>query len=149
MLVVDPEKRFTIDQCLSHPWMTAEQPGVNDSTDGLVGGVAGLDVNRRGVHRERTLLSSINSVQVTKVDVPAANKNDKEKNGETETIKIYKKNPTAGKTNAAVSAGGKEARPADGRRPDEFMEMGEKGDPELFGNETSNYTKKDVAKKKR
>ncbi len=65
MLVVDPEKRFTIDQCLTHPWMTANAPSVNDSTNGLVSGVAGLEMTRRGAVRERTLLSSINTVQVT------------------------------------------------------------------------------------
>lgn len=68
MLVVDPEKRFTVDQCLAHPWMTASVASVHDSTDGLAGGfVAGLDVHRRGVVRERTLLADINSVRVTEV----------------------------------------------------------------------------------
>ncbi|CAI4216532.1 unnamed protein product [Parascedosporium putredinis] len=37
MLVVDPERRFTIDQCLNHPWMTQTMPGVNDSTGGSWG----------------------------------------------------------------------------------------------------------------
>jgi len=131
MLVVDPEKRFTIDQCLSHPWMTAGVPGVNDSTDGLVGGLAGLEVNRRGIVRERTLLSSINKVEVTKV---AGGQNH-------DQVKVFTKNAKPQK--------GKEARPADHRNPQEFAELGGKGDPTLFGNEASNYSKKDVAATKK
>lgn len=126
MLVVDPEKRFTVDQCLDHPWMTAKGPGVNDSTDGLVGGVSGLDIQRRGVARERTLLSSINSVRVR--EVPGVNGKD--------PVTVYKKN-----TRPAVA----EPRPFDNRDPEEFAAMGGKGDETLFGNDaTSHYTKDDV-----
>ena len=131
MLVVDAEKRFTIDQCLSHPWMTAGVPGVNDSTDGLVGGLAGLEVNRRGVARERTLLSSINTIEVTKIS--GGQNHDQ--------VKVFTKN--------AKPVKGKETRPADNRNPEEFAEFGGKGDPTLFGNEASNYTKKDVAAMKK
>src|ERR1700753_2658805 len=116
MLVVPPEKRYTIDECLAHPSLTANMPGVNDSTGGLVGGVAGLEMSRRGVIRERTLLSSINTVQVTN-RVPLGD--DKK------PLKIFSKNP---KTKQ------KEAGPADQRDPREFIEMGGKGDPMLFGN---------------
>ena len=132
MLVVDPEKRFTIDQCLTHPWMTAGIPGVNDSTDGLVGGLAGLEMNRRGVVRERTLLSSINTIEVTKI--PGGQNHDQ--------VKVFTKN-------AKTHKGGKETRPADNRNPQEFTEFGGKGDPTLFGNEASNYSKKDVAAAKK
>lgn len=126
MLVVNPEKRFTVDQCLDHPWMTAKAPNVNDSTDGLVGGIAGLDVHRRGVVRERTLLASINSVQVTRLA---------ETNGKT-PVEVHKKNQN---TNM-------EPRPFDTRNPENFVALGGKGDPELFGNDaTSHYTTKDVA----
>lgn len=126
MLVVDPEKRFTVDQCLDHPWMTAKSPGVNDSTDGLVGGVGGLDIHRRGVARERTLLSSINSVRVK--EVPGVNGK--------EPVTVYKKN-----SRPAVA----EPRPFDGRNPEEFAAMGGKGDETLFGNDaTSHYSKDDL-----
>ncbi|KAI3393617.1 hypothetical protein diail_3881 [Diaporthe ilicicola] len=126
MLVVDPEKRFTVDQCLDHPWMTAKNPGVHDSTDGLVGGVGGLEIHRRGVARERTLLSSINSVRVK--EVPGVNGKD--------PVTVYKKN-----TRPAVA----EPRPFDGRNPEEFAAMGGKGDETLFGNDaTSHYTKEDL-----
>lgn len=127
MLVVDPTKRFTVDQCLEHPWMTAKGPGVNDSTGGLVGGIAGLEVNRRGVARERTLLSSINSVQVTRV--PGTNGKG--------VIEIQKKNH---------NTVAKEPRPFDGRNPDEFAALGGKGDQLLFGHDDpSNYSIKDIA----
>ncbi|KAK3372464.1 kinase-like domain-containing protein [Podospora didyma] len=129
MLVVDPERRFTIDQCLAHPWMTKKMIGVNDSTNGLVSGIAGLEVNRRGVARERTLLSSINQVQVANRVPMGDNKPD---------LKIYSKN----KGKAPVP---KETRPADQRDPRNFMAMGGKGDPELFGNDgDSRYSKNEI-----
>ncbi|KAK3383239.1 kinase-like domain-containing protein [Lasiosphaeria ovina] len=133
MLVVDPERRYTIDQCLAHPWMTKKAPGVNDSTNGLVSGIAGLEVNRRGVARERTLLSSINTVRVANRVPMGDNKPE---------LKIYSKNPKP----SAPTPPKKEMRPADMRDPREFMAMGGKGDQELFGNDAdSNYSKKDVA----
>lgn len=126
MLVVNPENRATVDECLAHPWMTAEQPGVADSTGGLVGGVAGLDVSRRGPVRERTLLASLNSVQLTKI--PGSDGK--------EPVEIYQKNPQI------VNL---EPRPFDARKPEEFMALGGKGDPVLFGNDvTSHYTKDDI-----
>jgi serine/threonine-protein kinase CHEK2 len=145
MLVVEPEKRFTVDQCLAHPWITQKMPNVNDSTDGLVDGVGGLHVNKRGIHRERTLLSSINEVTVAR-KVPLGP--DQERGA----LKVYSKNSnTASGTNVKPQ----EARPADKRDAQEFMNMGGKGDQELFGNDiTSFYTKdealaaKDTAKAK-
>ncbi|KAM7222138.1 putative DNA damage response protein kinase [Rhypophila decipiens] len=125
MLIVNPEKRFTIDQCLAHPWMQQGGPGVNDSTNGLVNGLAGLEMSRRGIVRERTLLSSINTVQVTK-RVPMG--------GKKPDLAIVEKN-----------AGKKEVRPADGRQPGEFMALGGKGDQTLFDDEGSIYSKNDVA----
>jgi len=135
MLVVDPERRFTIDQCLSHPWMTQGSPDVADSTDGLVGGIKGLEVHRRGVVRERTLLSSLNSVQVTA----------KVSTGEHKTpVKIFSKNThkiEAGKMKGAQ----KEAGPAHNQAPGAFMQMGDKGDGELFANDgNSVYSKTDL-----
>lgn len=134
MLIVDPDKRFTVDQCLAHPWMTAGVPGVNDSTDGLVGGIASLDVARRGPPRERTLLSSLNSVEVTRLPVGG------------QPVKIFAKNPKSGKTNAASAQNQRELRPADGRDPAEFVGMGGRGDQELFGNDANTfYSTRDVA----
>ena len=133
MLVVNPEKRFTIDQCLAHPWMMAGAPSVNDSTNGLVSGVAGLEMARRGAVRERTLLSSINSIQITNRVPMGDNQPD---------LKIYSKNP---KTNNAA-APRKEAGPADQRKAKEFAEMGGKGDQELYGYDGgSRYSTTDIA----
>ncbi|KAI0817756.1 SMAD/FHA protein kinase [Xylaria sp. FL0064] len=126
MLVVDPEKRFTVDQCLQHPWLTQKSLGVADSTDGLVDGIGGLDMHRRGVVRERTLLSSINSVHLSR-KIPLG-PNAKQ------PLKIYEKNPTA-----QAKAGPSEARPADERAPEEFLQMGGKGDQELFGDDANTF----------
>jgi serine/threonine-protein kinase Chk2 len=132
MLVVDPEKRFDIDQCLSHPWMTQGEQNPNDSTNGLVSGVSGLTVERRGVRRERTLLASINEVQVAN-RIPLGK-------GQAD-LKIYAKNPKQAK-------GGKEVRPADHRDPKEFIQMGGKGDQELFGYDGgSKYPEADITSK--
>ncbi|KAI8414851.1 hypothetical protein FOFC_04470 [Fusarium oxysporum] len=122
MLIVDPEKRFTIDQCLQHPWLTHSSPGVNDSTGGLVGGIAGLEVNRRAPARERTLLASLNTVQVT-----AQLEVGKDKN----PVKVFSKNK------GRVTNIAKESDPAAQRAPDEFIEMGGKGDQELFADDDS------------
>lgn len=133
MLVVDPEKRFTIDQCLAHPWMTQKEPGVNDSTNGLVSGLAGLEMSRRGVARERTLLSSINTVQIANRIPGGPHRAD---------IPIYHKNPG----NPKATAPRKEPRPDEQRDPREFMVMGGKGDQELYGNDTgSHYSTHDIA----
>ncbi|KAL1896393.1 serine/threonine protein kinase [Sporothrix stenoceras] len=134
MLVVDPERRYTVDQCMAHPWMNETPFNVNDSTDGLVGGVAGLAVNRRGLVRERTLISALNRVEITKI--PGGANHD--------PIKIFNKNPKGG---AARNGNGKEARPADNADPSAFMEHGDKGDPEIYGDESSVYSKTDVASK--
>ncbi|KAI1213923.1 checkpoint kinase 2-like protein [Annulohypoxylon truncatum] len=134
MLVPEPEKRFTIDQCLTHPWITEKTLGVNDSTDGLVAGIGGLEVQRRGAVRERTLLSSINSVQV-------ANKIPATPDSKKSPIKVFNKNPAADKNKATQA----EPRPADQRGTKEFMEMGGKGDQELFGNDDASFYSKPEA----
>ena len=147
MLTVDVEKRYTIDDCLEHPWTIQKQPNVNDSTDGLVGGLAGLDFSKRKVTRERTLLSTINDVKITRViDIES----DKD------PVKVYIKNPNAkscsNKVNNPVAtdanrvpkshpgAPKQEETPSKNRDPNEFMGLGGRGDQELFGNEGSIYT---------
>ncbi|CAK7272731.1 serine/threonine protein kinase [Sporothrix epigloea] len=123
MLVVDPERRFTIDQCMAHPWMTESTVGINDSTDGLVGGVAGLAMNRRGLVRERTLISDIHRVEVT--NIPGGANQD--------AIKIFSKNPMQRNANTK----GKEVRPAENADASAFMGHGDKGDPSLYENDDS------------
>lgn len=133
MLIVDPAKRFTIEQCLAHPWLNQGHVGVNDSTGGLVGGLAGLEVNRRAPVRERTLLSSLNSVQVTAELEVGKNKTP---------VKVFTKNK------GRVTNCSKEPGPASQRAPTEFMELGGKGDQELFGEDDSSiYPAGDVASK--
>lgn len=150
MLTVDVEKRYTIDECLEHPWTTQKPINFNDSTDGLVGGIEGLDFAKRKVARERTLLSAINDVKVSRVIEIQQNK---------DPVKVYVKNPdNTHKVNANIikHANGNpkskpgapkpasEAVPASERKPEEFMELGGKGDQELFGYDgESRYLKED------
>lgn len=141
MLHVDVETRITIDQCLEHPWTTGQvggapgkdgilKPGASmESTDGLTGAMNKLDFSKRKPVRERTLLSAINDVNVTKVinagvkDLP--------------TVKVWEKNPDK---KVKETKDGKEQAPGHERDPDEFIKMGGKGDQPLFGNDTaSNY----------
>ena len=135
MLMVDVAKRITVDECLEHPWITQKPLKLTDSTDGLTGAMDSLDFSKRKPQRERTLLSSINDVKVSKIiefkdqDVP---------------VKVFDKN-VAGKrmhNNPPVGAGNgmkngveKEQTPAANRQQEEFMEMGGKGDQMLFGDD--------------
>ena len=120
MLVVDPSRRFTIDQCLAHPWLTQGPTNVNDSTGGLVGGIAGLEVNRRAPPRERTLLSTLNEVQAH--DTVEGSKTP---------VRVFAKNKHR------VNKAPKEDGPAHHRAPEEFVEMGGKGDQQLFTDDSS------------
>ncbi|KAG9246662.1 kinase-like domain-containing protein [Calycina marina] len=146
MLTVDVKKRFTIDECLEHPWTTQKPVSVNDSTDGLVGAIAGLDFSKRKMARERTLLSSINDLKVTRtIDIEP----DKT------PVRIYVKNPpikeSQNKVNQSLEAHAngapksiagppkQEETPSHNRDPDEFMRVGGKGDEVLYGNEDSIY----------
>jgi serine/threonine-protein kinase Chk2 len=140
MLTVDVEKRYTIDDCLDHPWTTHKSLNLNDSTDGLVGGIANLDFTKRKVARERTLLSSINDVKITRVINIQPDK---------DPVKVYVKNPNAkasqNRVNNPVQTNAKgvpkseagapkpEETPAAARDPNEFMGLGGKGDQSLYG----------------
>ncbi|KAL5614348.1 hypothetical protein BROUX41_004454 [Berkeleyomyces rouxiae] len=119
MLQVNPKHRFTIDQCLAHPWMAA---GIDpaDSTLGLVAGVQGLRV-RRGMTRQRTLFADM-LTQAHRVGDP-------------------------GRPTGRLNARTREARPADGRRPEEFVAMGGHGDPVLYDREPvfSEELERDIA----
>jgi serine/threonine-protein kinase Chk2 len=144
MLTVDVDKRYTIDDCLEHPWTTQKTLNPNDSTDGLVGAIASLDFTKRKMARERTLLSSINDVKITRVI---------EVDPDKEPVKVYVKNPnTKSQTrvnnstkNGHKSGGPKtEDTPSQNRDPKEFMGLGGKGDQELFDNEDSIYSKDQI-----
>ena len=157
MLTVDAEKRYTIDDCLNHPWTTHKIPNLNDSTDGLVGGIANLDFSRRKIVRERTLLSSINHVKITRVIEIQSDK---------DPVKVYVKNPNSksaqNRVNNSVATDSNgapknlpgvpkpkhEETPSATRDPAEFIEMGGKGDQSLYDGD-SIYSKDDVGEKVR
>ena len=135
MLTVDVDQRITIDECLTHPWITLKHlsnPG--DSTDGLTGAMDQLDFSKRKVERERTLLCDINDVKVSKV----IEWGDKQPH-----VKIFDKNPNGKKMhNSQPAANGHhvpaprpEEVPAAHQQPAVFMGMGGKGDQVLFGND--------------
>ena len=141
MLAVDIEKRITVDECLEHPWVTNREFKLTDSTDGLTGAMDQLDFSKRKVGRERTLLSSINDIKVSKVI---------EYQDNNVPVKVFEKN-TEGKNrladngvpkaiavngDGAGAVKGKEARPAEQRQSEAFMEMGGQGDVELFADDT-------------
>lgn len=119
MLIVDPEKRFTVDQCLAHPWLTQQPMSVNDSTGGLVGGIAGLEVNRRAPKRERTLLCHYNQVLIPEHVAAGKNKTP---------VKVFDRKDR-------VINVPREQAPSEQRAPEEFMEMGGKGDQVLYADD--------------
>ncbi|KAL8836367.1 MAG: hypothetical protein Q9170_002940 [Blastenia crenularia] len=148
MLTVDIDKRITIDECLEHPWIT--QRGLNpaDSTDGLTGAMDQLDFSKRKVVRERTLLSSVNDIKLSKV-VELADQQI--------PVKVYEKNPQGKKLNASQAAkhdaktnghvAAKEEVPAHNQPAEVFMEMGGKGDQQLFEDDfSSRYLPGEVPK---
>jgi serine/threonine-protein kinase CHEK2 len=162
MLTVDIEKRITIDECLEHPWiLNTGYINPADSTDGLVGELGKLDFSKRKMHRERTLLSTINDVKVSKIINTAGmtqNGQADHRNAGTH-VKVWEKNPgsknvmsrakskpkPSGKTKGAANGPKKEEDPAANRATTEFMEMGGKGDMQLFGDDASSrYLKSEV-----
>lgn len=167
MLTVDVEKRITVDECLEHPWITGSHyidPA--DSTDGLTGRMGELDFSKRKMQRERTLLSSINNVRITQVVDLRRDDGKGERpsspshfaaagpGAKATHVKVFEKNGPARVKPRVHNAHGKktpnkggqkatpkEDRPADERATSEFMNMGGKGDLELFGNDAdSKYT---------
>ncbi|KAI2785841.1 DNA damage response protein kinase DUN1 [Penicillium oxalicum] len=122
MLTVDVDKRITVDECLEHPWLTQKYPGLNDSTDGLTGALDKLDFSKRKVERERTMLSSVNDVHYS----------EHAEDGEA-PVKVYHQNE-AGKRvhNRPSKAGPRERSPRGDRDPNDFVNLGQSGDPALY-----------------
>ncbi|KIX00293.1 uncharacterized protein Z518_10432 [Rhinocladiella mackenziei CBS 650.93] len=147
MLTVDVEKRITIDQCLEHPWTrNADYINPADSTDGLTGAMSALDFSKRKVQRERTLLASINDIKVSKlVDINGQGLHGRpHQPGSPAHVKVWEKNPGGKNIRMSPKRGkkgddddAKEEHPAANRQPEEFMEMGGKGDMPLFGDDDS------------
>lgn len=130
MLTVDVTKRITVDECLEHPWITGKYPSVSDSTDGLTGAMSQLDFSKRKVERERTLLSSINNVEVSEIV-----------EDDNAQVKVFRKN-AAGKrvpNQPAKRSEQREPSPAANRAPGEFINMGGRGDPVLFDDESTSH----------
>lgn len=146
MLTVDAEKRLTIDECLEHPW-TRNAAGINpaDSTDGLTGAMNSLDFSKRKVQRERTLLANINDIKVSKVvKIKADGAPGQPTRHEPKKVKIWEKNPE-GKLADKKSKQNGEEHPAANRQQDEFMQMGGRGDMQLFGDDfSSRYLPEEV-----
>ena len=133
MLTVDVEQRITIDECLEHPWITQRTINPADSTDGLTGAMDQLDFSKRKYARERTLLSDLNDVKVSKVVEWEDNK---------APVKVFEKNPDGKRVHnptTAITNGHtgrkKEELPAAHQQEEVFMEMGGKGDQQLFEND--------------
>lgn len=132
MLTVDVDQRITIDECLEHPWTT--QRTTADSTDGLTGAMGLLDFSKRKYARERTLLSDLNDVKVSKV----VEWEDKKA-----PVKVFEKNPDGKRvhnpanaiTNGHTRPKHEELPAAHQHRAEVFMEMGGKGDEQLFEND--------------
>lgn len=128
MLTVDVDQRISIDQCLEHPWTTQHTISVTDSTDGLTGAISKLDFSKRKIQRERTLLSEINEIKVSRVITGVEGQ---------DAVKVYEKN--AGHMGKMTRGTHKESQPAEGRDAREFIEMGGKGDQTLFSEDGSRY----------
>lgn len=140
MLTVDSDKRISVDDCLEHPWITNREFKVTDSTDGLTGAMDQLDFSKRKVGRERTLLSSINDIKVSKII---------EYQDNAVPVKVFEKNPDGKRKHnhvkksgvpkeMAVNGDGKgiEETPAANRQSEAFMQLGGKGDVPLFADDT-------------
>ena len=155
MLTVDVDKRITIDDCLEHPWILNREFKLTDSTDGLTGAMDQLDFTKRKVARERTLLSSINDIKISKiieyrdnampVKVFEKNPDGKRKHNHVVDNGVPKEIAANGTAAKGKDAEGKEEVPAAQRQSEAFMEMGGKGDIELFADDTrSRYQPSEV-----
>ena len=159
MLTVDVEKRITIDDCLDHPW-TRNAGYINpaDSLDGLTGQMSAFDFSKRKLQRERTLLANINDIKVSKVVELNGPQPGQRIPGSPAHVKVWEKNP-AGKNVMSSEKNGiakknakegvKEEHPAAHRQQEEFMNMGGKGDMQLFSDDrSSRYLPNEVPKEK-
>lgn len=139
MLTVDVDKRITVDECLEHPWLTGKYPSTADSTDGLTGAMGQLDFSKRKVERQRTLLSSINDVDVSEhID------------GDGPRVKVFHKNDAGKRVHNRPAKTGerREPSPAANRAPKDFINLGGRGDPVLFEEDpNSRYERDEVPKK--
>lgn len=100
-----------------------------------MGGIEGLEMNRRAPVRERTLLATLNSVSIA-AELDGGSKGT--------PIKVFSKNKHR------IANASHETGPAHQRAPEEFIEMGGKGDQQLFGDDTGSiYPVGDITAKKK
>lgn len=128
MLTVDVNKRITVDGCLEHSWLVGQSTSLTDSTDGLTGALGKLDFSKRKVQRQRTLLSSINDVRYT----------EREEGGA--PVKVFHKNEAGRRvlnrpSQVVIQQQGREAGPDADSAPEDFANLGERGDPVIYGRE--------------
>lgn len=128
MLTVDVNDRITVDGCLAHSWLVGQSTSLTDSTDGLTGALGKLDFSKRKVHRQRTLLCSINDVQYTERDEGGA------------PVKVFHRNEAGRRvlnrpSRAVIHQQEREAGPGAASTPEDFANFGERGDPVIFGEE--------------
>lgn len=127
MLTVDVEKRISIDGCLEHPWTTQAKIDPHDSTDGLTGALGQMDFTHRKPKRERTMLSVLNDVYVSRtIPVPDV--------GE---LKVFEKNPSQGGTKPEKNGKTNNKKQQKGENAAEFMQMGGYADQPLFGTDSN------------
>ena len=98
-----------------------------------------LDFSKRKPQRERTLLSSINDVKITKVvkikpDIAPAKVF--EKNTSKHATKEAEES-SKGEKNGETKSKAKARAPDANRHPEEFMQFGGKGDQTLFAHDSS------------
>jgi serine/threonine-protein kinase CHEK2 len=135
MLTVDSEERITIDECLEHPWTTGHDMGPAGesimSTDGqLAGRMGALDFSKRKPKRERTLLSELNSIHVSKIVATDHDSTQKQR----PPVIVYAKNKGM---EEEAEGGAENGTGASGKR---FLAMGQAGDECLFAEDAnSNY----------
>ena len=157
MLTVDVTKRITIDECLEHPWIR-NVGFINpaDSTDGLTGAMSTLDFTRRKIHRERTLLANINDIKISKVVTVngTMSQGQQQRAHSPARVKVWEKNPQGKHVRMSPvrepqqnGTTQQEEHPAANRQEAEFMQMGGKGDMQLFADDiSSRYLPEEVPK---
>lgn len=126
MLVVDAEKRISIDECLEHPWVVQRALDPADSTDGLTGKMGQLDFSKRKPKRERTLLSNLNDVQVSRV-IPVHEEAGGPK------LKVFEKNKD--KPHPKHAKQQVKTKPGKGGDAEQFVQTGDGDDQPVFGDD--------------
>lgn len=132
MLTVDVDKRITVDECLQHPWLTGKYTSISDSTDSLTGALGQLGFSRRKVQRERTLLSSINNIRFSE-----------RQEGSSIPVKVFHQNRAGKRVHSRPGKVHQQREAPSGRDqdPEDFVNLGVRGDPVLFEEQGTDFRK--------